>query len=384
MKRSIEIIAAARRQPTARWMQGAGAVLAALLCTAAPAQSQTVAAPKYYEAKDLGAVAEQRPLGCIARNGTIGLTRQLDGSPNGLNDRAVVYGGPSDFLLFYLPGQDTWVRGCNRKNEFVGGYAGQAVIWDVDWTGPQILPTSKHVTGEALALNDKRQVVGKLPADIDGNDRVFYATVWNTSQAPGDAQVSVRTLFPGVAVAINNFGQVAATREDLVKGNRAMFVENGGASATPLLPAHAVSSEAAGISELGQLLGQYVDGSGRHGGFVWYHATYTLLWPARLGTTPQAHTRARAISFNGMVVVGQSYDITSQGVVNRRATVWPQAGTARDLNAEASMANGAPLSFTLIDAIGVADDGSVLCEGRTAGGSRRAVLLKPRVGGSWS
>ncbi|MFO1329493.1 MAG: hypothetical protein U1F56_19190 [Rubrivivax sp.] len=369
-------------------MHGALGTLAALLC--ATAQGQLVALPKYYEAKDLGAVSEYRPLGCIAPNGTVGLTRRLAEPPYGTNDRAVVYSPFGDFKLFYRFGMDSWAQGCNSRGEFVGqGDVAQGVIWDVEWnSGPQILPGTQKGPAEPLALNDKRQVVGRVVFNVDSNGTDYLATLWTTSQVPEDPQVSVTTLFAGEAVAINSVGQIAATRVDWTTGKRAaVFVTNGGASVTKLLPDNVGSSDAAGIDEKGMVVGHATDSSGKKVGFVWspYTMGYTLLGPARVSTSPLTHSLPRAISSLGMVIVGQSHNTTKAGsVTTPRATVWPQAGTARNLNDEASMANGGALTFTLTDAIGVAADGRVLCEGRTSDGKRRAVLLTPRPGGSWS
>lgn len=389
MKRFTPTTAVARQSRPTRWMQGALGTLTAMLCAAA--QGQLVAPPKYYEAKDLGAVSERRPtFGCIAPNGTVGLTRRVPEPPNDTNDRAVVYDPINDFTLFYRSGSDSWVQGCNSKHEFVG-HRGSAdgVIWDIEWTeGPQVLPWGPMGPAEPLALNDRRQVVGKLAAPSEGYDERYFATLWTTSQVPGDPQVGVKMLFPGEAVAINGVGQIAATREDPDTRRRAaVIVTNGGLSVTKLLPDNVGSSDAAGIDEKGMVVGHATDSSGKKVGFVWSPFTggYTLLGPARLGATSMVHSQPRAISALGMVVVGRSYNTTKAGsVTTPRATVWPQAGTARNLNDEASMPNGAALTVTLTDAIGVAADGRVLCEGRTSDGKRRAVLLTPRPGGSWS
>jgi uncharacterized membrane protein len=181
-------------------------------------------------------------------------------------------------------------------------------------------------------------------------------------------------------VAINNAGQVAGNSG---QSPRALLHNTRTGSTTSLLPPNAASSRAMGLDEQGRLVGGYADAAGMQSGFVWDNGVYTVLKPAKLDSRTLMHTIANAIGADRMVV-GQSYDIVSQRLRNPRATVWPQAGTARNLNHEASMAGGAALNLTLTDAIGVADNGAVLCEGRASDGERRAVLLVPRFGGRWS
>ena len=375
------------------------AALLAMTGLSLSAQAQTcclkppppmVVYPKYYEARDLGAVATSvSSFGCIARNGAVALTRKMLDTrdfPDDfiVNNRAVLPLNP-DYPLTYTHNRDTEVTGCNSRDEYVGtSYSERegGMVWDKDWRSApaQVLPPTSMGPAQPLAINDSRQVVGLQTLEM-GGQTYASATLWTTSQIPYDTRVIARELFRGWAVAINNSGQVAGNSG---QSARAMLHDTRTGSTTSLMPPNAWASRANGLDEQGRLVGGYVDKDGRQAGFIWDNGVYTLLKPGKLAGRTLMHTVANAIGADRLVV-GQSFDLVGGSPRDPQATVWAQAGAARNLNNEVSLAGGATLGLNLTDAIGVADNGTVLAEGRVlSSGERRAVLLVPRPGGRWS
>jgi len=366
-----------------------GAFLFCLLAGAAQAQITMwpprpvpIVFPKYYGARDLGRVAEGKPVGCLARNGAVAVTRfRYEATTHRWLARAVLPGGNPEFAFFYIEGFDSWVSGCNTRGEYVGVSAGHGggVIWDIDWkNGPQKLGANVLDANQPTAINDARQVAG-----VTANSLGLPAGVrWTTSQTPNDTTLTTNLLLPGVASAINSAGAVAATQLLPVQQPRALVHAADLSTFTYLPLPGAVASWALGIDDLMHVVGTTQDASGQRRGYLWHPSEgFVTLQPAGLGLVWLGHAEAHAIGVD-RTVVGQSYNLDAGQPVQPAATVWIQAGTARNLNRETQMSDGSALP-TLIDAVAVSDAGAILCEARTASGERHAVLLTPQPGGRW-
>ena len=148
------------------------------------------ATPKYYQATDLGQVAEQFPIGCLSRGGLVAVTRHgFELGVGAWTTRALLpYSGTP---FWRPPGTSSWARACNDQMEVVGQIVGRGnVLWDGTMAQPQ------WVSGDLQAINNRRQVVGSAP-DGSGQPR---AVVWHTNPQPGDpTQV---WMAPGTATGI--------------------------------------------------------------------------------------------------------------------------------------------------------------------------------------
>lgn len=335
-----------------------------------------VVRPAYYEAVDLGRVAERYPIGCLSRGGLVAVTSQSwDPDAQATTIRAMY---PNASWAFYrVLRRDSWVTGCNSNREIVGYATGIGnVVWDEHWSQAQVL------NGSLNAINNARQVAGSARNSLYTD----WAVVFNTSTANNDPTVSVRWITPGVATGINDNGIVSITGFNAnTPGVRwaAVAAASGGAAYAPPLP-NATISWANGIGTNNHLVGGLQDAGGAWRGFVWHategFASLQPTWDAQ-GTMP--HAEGRSVGPD-RTAVGQSSNSTDPNYRTRAAaTVWPNAGGPRNLNRETSMRDGSALP-KLVDAIAISDSGQILCEGRDANGVRRAVLLTPRVGGRWS
>jgi hypothetical protein len=336
--------------------------------------------PAYYEATDLGRVAYGKPVGCLARNGAVAVTRYRWESVGGWTARAVLPGNP-DFDLFYHYGRASWVSGCNSNGEYVGvslGHGG-GVIWDRDPNIAQALGSNVVGFNEPTAINSQRQVAGVSINSLGQSS----AVVWTTSTTP-TVTATMRHIAPGVATGINDNGVVSFTGFSGQPVNRraALVALNGGLPFYPALPG-ALESWANDIDNSSRLVGGLKDAGGATQGFVWHASEgFTPLMPGRDSSGALTHAEARAIGLDRLVA-GQSYTLSNGQPVRPTATVWVAAGGPRNLNREAAMKDGSALP-NLTDAVAVSDDGSILCEARNSNGDRHAILLRPRVGGRWS
>lgn len=331
--------------------------------------------PKFYEAIDLGRVAEFYSIGCMSRSGSVAITSQSwDPEAQRTTIRAMYPGSSSAF--YRIVGQDSWVTGCNSNREFVGAALGIGnVVWDGDWSHSQVL------NGTLQAINNQRQVVGSVKDSLDHDT----AVVFNTSKIGNDPTVTMRRITAGMATGINDDGLVSITAYTGNPAVRAAALASAlsGAIYYPSLPG-AVNSWTNGIDNQVHLVGGLEDAGGAWRGFIWHPTEgFTQLlptWDAQ-GTMP--HSEARSVRSDRTAVGRSSYSTQSAYGTRAAATIWLYAGWPRNLNREASMVNGTTMP-QLVDAVGISDSGQILCEGRDANGVRRAVLLRPRVGGRWA
>jgi hypothetical protein len=342
-----------------------------------------VLAAKYYVARDLGRIAEGKPVGCLARNGALAVSRyRYESATNRWLSRAVIPGGNPEFAFFYIEGYESWVSGCNSRGEYVGVSAGHGggVIWDSDWwSGPQRLGSNALGPNAPAAINDARQVVGTTANSWP----TFAGARWETSQLPNDARTTLRLLAPGGATAINGTGAVAMTQWMPGQPSRAMVYAPDLVTVTYVPIQGATQSWANGIDDQSRVVGASEDAGGQRRGYLWHAVEgFVPLQPANLGLAPLSHAEARAIGLD-RTVVGQSYNVAAGQPTQHAATVWIQAGTARNLNRESQTSDSSALP-ALTDAVAVSDSGAILCDARTATGERHAVLLTPNPGGRWN
>lgn len=339
--------------------------------------------PRYYQATDLGRVAEGKPVGCLSRNGTVAVTRwRWESGSNRWTARAVRPGN-TDFAFFYIEGKDSWVGACNDNNEFAGvsiGHGG-GVVWDIDWTaGPQRLGSNFVGMNQPSGINNQRQVVG-TSADSLGNP---VAVAWLTSALPNAPAPTPIVLAHGAATGINANGVASLTSfiGQPTQRRAGLTAVQGGLPYYPSLPGAAISW-ANGIDDLSRIVGGMRDAAGTTRAFTWQLSEgMVTLSPTYDSQGGLGHADARAIGLDRLVV-GQSYALLNGQPVRPAATVWVGSGGPRNLNREASMADGSAPP-TLTDAVAVSHGGAILCEARASDGTRRAVLLTPRVGGQWS
>lgn len=353
-----------------------------------PRDLQPIVYPKYYEAIDLGPVAYGKPVGCLSRNGTVAVTRwRWEKEDNRWHARAIRPGNP-EFPFWYVPRFESWVYGCNDNNDFVGVSAGHGggVVWDDGWNlGPQRLGSSAVGATQAMAINNLRQVVGSSTDSLGNSSAVAWLAPMPVNST--DLTPSVY-LAPGEATGINASGVaslthfVGMTANASTSSRAGLTAVQGGAPFYPILP-NASASWAKGIDDQSRIVGGLRDAAGTTRAFTWQMSEgMTTLNPTWDSQGALGHSDARAIGLN-RTVVGQSYAMLNGQPVRPAATVWIHSGTARNLNREASMADGSAMPL-LTNAVAISHTGAILCEAKDSQGNRRAVLLRPRSGGRWS
>ena len=344
---------------------------------------QPIPIAKYYQATDLGRVAEGKPVGCLSRGGTVAVTRyRYEAAAGRWVAQAVRPDGNPEFAFYFIQSFDSWVSGCNDNNEFVGvslGHGG-GVIWDIDWNSAQRLGSTVVGPNQPQAISPTRTVVGASTDSL----ALSTATAWITSTLPNDNTLTSKNLGNGVATGINANAVASITSFVGQPAQRRAGLSGlqGGVPFYPILPG-ATSSWANGIDDQSRLVGGTQDAGGTVRGFVWNMGEgYAQLQPTWDGQGMLPHAEARAIGLDRFVV-GQSYAMVAGQPVRPAATVWVAAAGPRNLNRESSMSDGsAPPQLT--DAVAVSHTGAILCEARASDGTRHAVLLTPRSGGRWN
>ena len=266
------------------------------------------------------------------------------GTPHGMNQRGDVVGGGRAGIWGSTP--VLWAAGSPSPRALMPGARGSAVdvndlndaVLRIDGVGPYLwhegVPTELGAT-YARAVNNLTQVVTGFGIWEDGSTR----SIGGVSGSD-----------------INDHGQVAGN----LYGTGAVIWDAG--TVAPVGPPGVLDSEAHGINESGQVVGQ-ADMPDRYGrGFLWDGVESVIL--AALG---DKHASAEAI--NDLVqIVGWSD--TPDG--ERHAVLW-EDGAIADLNELLTE----PFPYTLVGAVDINNRGQIACRAQDASGGSWAVLLNP-------
>ena len=322
-----------------------------------------------------------------------------------LEDRHLLSGAAVSYTvtdLGTLGGTSSHAYGINNSGQVVGDADGISLtvhgfLWE-SGTGILDLGTFGGAHSHAYAINDTGQVAGwsynsdgacraflwqsgsgmqdlgtlggnySLAYGINNNGQVVgsdgHAFLWQS----GSGMQDLGTLGGNYSLAygINNNGQVVGCGDGTSFSDHAFLWENGTAMLDLGTLPGASASEARGINDIGQIVGDAY-GSGRTHAFLWQSESGMQ----DLGTLGGGSSSAYAINNSGQVV-GQASP--SQGADH--AFVWQTDTGMVDLNSLIPASSG----WTLVAAHAINDRGQIVGEGSSPSGRYHAFLLTPVPG----
>ena len=292
------------------------------------------------------------------RNGEISTLRTLGGthsSASAVNERDQIVG-------------DSSVGGSGITGDV------RAVLWqkgdviDLGVSPVRVSTPDGDAWGGPTDINEHGQVVGSVPdvrirsdEDYDYFERAFLWQRGKVTMLSSAEQGSGRRLCDGVAVAINDGGQIVGRCN-----GHAFLWQDGTMTDLGTLPGRRASSATA-INERGRVVGTSQNGYETMHAFLWQNGTMT-----DLGTLGGASSEAVAVNVVDQVVGSAAIEATTEdGYPILHAFVW-QDGKMTDL--------GTLPGGTSSSAVSVNDKGQIVGMSDTEAGERHAVLWTLRSG----
>jgi probable HAF family extracellular repeat protein len=217
---------------------------------------------------------------------------------------------------------------------------------------------------KALGVNSSGVVVGEGYLTSSS----FHAFVYANGQMvdigpPGSLQAS--------AIAINDAGQILGNYYT-TSGNQGPFLYANGRFTYPGQPV-GTTVNAMGLNSVGQLAGTiyFNNGSLPPHAAVFSNGQWT-----DLGAFSGVATHGVGINTAGQVIATAFFPVKSYRpfIPGKHVALIARNNTLQDLNKSIPLNSG----FTLTDAIAINDAGEILCDGTSASGVKRAVLLSPK------
>jgi probable HAF family extracellular repeat protein len=298
----------------------------------------------------------------------INIIGQIVGTCNSVSvtSHAFFFSGGSMQDIGTLGGPSAGATGINDIGQVVGtAYITSSIAHAYLYSGGSMhdlgtLSSSYSNGSEAYAINNSGQIVG-VSNDHNFNYHGFLYS--------GGTMQDLGTL-GGVntyATAINNNGQVAG-RSQYTDQNYRAFIYSAGSMQNLGLPPSGLSSEAWGINDLGQVVGDavvkvnnnYVADAMLYSGGTWHD----------LGSLAGYGT-AQALAINNYgEIVGELQQPSSGGYNHAFLDI---NGSMEDLNDLVSPPSG----WTIEIALDVNDNGLIVGRARDSGGGYHAILLTP-------
>ena len=271
----------------------------------------------------------------------------------------IVSGGTKQDLGAFPSGRYSWGLALNDLGEAVGeadvnlGQYENAFLYA---SGTMTnLGTFGGTFSEAYGINDSGQIVGHATTKAYGDHAFLYSS--GTMQ---DLQGLLPQAYSAsTATAINNSGQILCNANS--SGYLHAFLYSGG-TMHYLGTLGGISSEAFGINDYGQIVGDSVNASGEDDAFL--YASGTMI---DLGTIPGTGlSQAYGINDSGLIV-GEC----EEG--NRNYAFLYSGGTMQSLTSLISPSVG----WTLQDATGINNEGQICGWGLNPAGETDSFLLTP-------
>jgi probable HAF family extracellular repeat protein len=341
------------------------ALAALTLCVFA---SQSVA--QTYTLTDLGTIAGNSVSTGYALNST-GQAAGTSSTPTGAI--AVLFSNSKVTDISTLGSNVSVATGINSSGEIVGwndfysnpNFDPQAFLYSngsmksID--APSVFPSGT----EASAINDSGEVVG-TGYFTSGN---FHAFLYSGGKMqdlgpPGAYQSS--------AIAINNSGQIIGGYY-VSAANAGEFVITNGKMTTLPVPSGASGVAGFGINDGGEIAGAIFFSSGAPS-----HAAKFAngVWTDLGAIIGASASRATSVNLSG-VVVGTAFFPQTQYHPFKPGKHVPFISTASGLvNLNTLIPAGT--GFVLTDSVAINDLGQILCNATNSGGSKHAVLLRPK------
>jgi len=272
-----------------------------------------------------------------------------------------------------LGGNVSVATGINGSGEIVGwndfysnpNFDPQAFLYSNGSMKSIDAPSVFQSGTEASAINDSGEVVG-TGYFTSGNFHAFLYTGGKMKDLgpPGAYQSS--------AVAINNSGQIIGGYYTS-SANSGEFVITNGKIATLPVPSGASGVAAYGISDGGEIVGTIFFSSGAPA-----HAARFAngAWTDLGAISGASASRATSVNLSG-AIVGTAFFPQTQYHPPKPGKHVPFIATASGLvNLNTLIPAGT--GFVLTDATAINERGEILCNATNSGGSKHAVLLRPK------